>query len=326
MANDVLIDMLASLSLDSGVVTSSADPKTIVLSDSAKNWAADKFKHCIVRIVFGKGVGQLARIVANSADSLLVSPPWVIGLDTSSVYVVYQPEVSGQVDSILAGVDTLLGRFTAGRAGYLDNLSSGAVALAANWTAALASALGNYTAARAGYLDELAAANIPADVDGLKTSRDRHLFSMDFWSNAQEEISVATAAATKTMPDVTVAGLPSGATVARAIAIFKFRMIENTSGAANSLNGATIASTSQVIQVRADTPGTWRDAIKFVDTQFGIAALLREGGDVLIGDTDVAVEVVGNDTYNFQWLLADANQDNLNFNDVQVGLRIWYSV
>lgn len=40
-------------------------------------------------------------------------------------------------------------------------------ALAASWTAALATALGNYTAARAGYLDELAAVNIPADIDTL---------------------------------------------------------------------------------------------------------------------------------------------------------------
>ena len=40
-------------------------------------------------------------------------------------------------------------------------------ALAASWTAALATALANYTAARAAYLDELAAANIPADIDTL---------------------------------------------------------------------------------------------------------------------------------------------------------------
>ncbi len=37
-------------------------------------------------------------------------------------------------------------------------------ALAAIWTAALATALANYTAARAGYLDELDAANIPTDI------------------------------------------------------------------------------------------------------------------------------------------------------------------
>jgi hypothetical protein len=52
-----------------------------------------------------------------------------------------------------ANVDTLLARLTAARAGYLDNLSAGAVALASVATEAR--------------LAELDAANIPADVDAL---------------------------------------------------------------------------------------------------------------------------------------------------------------
>lgn len=182
------------------------------------------------------------------------------------------------------------------------------------------------TAARAGYLDELAAANIPTDVDDLKTSRDRQLFSMDFWSPPQEEVTITNAAATKTLPSVTVGDLPSGATVVRAIALLKFRAVENTNVAANKLSGATVAATSQVIQVRTDAPGTWRDAIKFVDDQFGLAASTREGGDVLIGDTDIAVEVTANDIYEFQGLLMLADVSALNWNDLQCGLRIWYSV
>lgn len=228
--------------------------------------------------------------------------------------------------NIPADIDTLLARLTAVRAGYLDNLSGGAVALAASWTAALATALGNYTAARAGYLDELAAANIPADVDGLKTSRDRQLFSMDFWSAPQEEVAIPAVAGTLTLPTVTVADLPAGVTVVRAIAMVKFRAIENTNAAANNLDGATVAATSQVIQVRDDTPGTWRDVITFVNNQFGLAASTREGGDVLIGDTDIAVEVDANDGYNFQYLLAKADLLGINWNDVQVGLRVTFSV
>ena len=166
----------------------------------------------------------------------------------------------------------------------------------------------------------------PAEVAALQTSMGRTLFCLDFWSDPQEEVQLAAAAGTKTLPDVTVADLPAGATIVRAIAMFKFRMIENTNAAANKLNGGTVANTSQVIQVRDDTPGTWRDAINFVDDQFGLAATTREAGDVCIGSIDIAVEVDGNDTYNFQWLLARADLDNLNFNDVQVGLRIWYSV
>ena len=136
------------------------------------------------------------------------------------------------------------------------------------------------------------------------------------------------AGATVSLPTVTVADLPSGATIVRAIAMFKFRMIENTNAAANKLNGGTVANTSQVIQVRDDTPGTWYDAINFVDDQFGLAAETREGGDVLIGSIDIAGsgKVDANDGYNFQWLLARADLDFLNFNDVAVGLRIWYSV
>lgn len=167
---------------------------------------------------------------------------------------------------------------------------------------------------------------VQEDIASLSTNLGRTLCCMDFWSDPQEEVSVTSGAGTKTLPSVTVADLPSGATIVRAMAMFKFRMIENTNAAANKLDGATVASTSQVIQVRDDTPGTWRDAINFVDDQFGVAATTREGGDVCIGSIDIAVEVDGNDTYNFQWLLALADQDNLNFNDVQTGLRIWYSV
>jgi hypothetical protein len=102
--------------------------------------------------------------------------------------------------------------------------------------------------------------------------------------------------------------------------MFKFRMVENTNAGANKLNGA------QEIQVRDDTPSAWIDAINLVDDQFSLAATTREGGDVLIGAIDVAATVDGNDTYNFQWDEAVADLDGINFNDVQVGIRIWFSI
>lgn len=150
---------------------------------------------------------------------------------------------------------------------------------------------------------------------------------LDFWSNPQEEVQLGDAAATIVLtPTVTVADLPAGAVVVRAIAMFKFRMIENTNAGANKLNGSTVAATSQVIQVN-DSGGTgYIDAINFIDDQFGLAATTRESGDVCIGSIDVATRVDGNDTYTFRWLLSKADLDNLNFNDCQVGLRIWYSV
>ena len=108
--------------------------------------------------------------------------------------------------------------------------------------------------------------------------------------------------------------------------MFKFRMIGNTNAAANKLNGGTVASTSQVIQARDDTPGAWIDAINFVDDQFGLAAQVREGGDVCIGSIDISGIVDGNDGYEFRWLLGKADLDFISFNDVQIGIRVWYSV
>jgi len=231
--------------------------------------------------------------------------------------------IKGYTDTLEAAIGAIEGatslhnKLTAARALLLDRL-----ALLA------AGGAGELTPARAGYLEELAAANIPIDIDGLKTSRDRQLLSMDFWSNPQEEVSVPAIAATLALPSVTVADLPAGATIVRAIAIFKARMIENTNAAANKLNGATVAATSQVIQIQDSALSGWVDAINFVDDQFGIAATTREGGDVLMGSIDIAGagKVDANDTYSVRWLLALADLASLNFNDCACGLRIWYSV
>ncbi len=151
--------------------------------------------------------------------------------------------------------------------------------------------------------------------------------SMDFWSEPQEEIQVPTVAATLVFtPTVTVADLPAGATIVRAIAMFKFRMVENTYAGVNRLDGATVATISQVIQLKETAAGAYIDAINFVDDQFTLADSAREGGDVLIGSIDITAQVDANDNYTFRWLLRKADQDFINFNDCQVGLRIWYSL
>ncbi|MBA7664385.1 hypothetical protein ES703_72446 [subsurface metagenome] len=152
---------------------------------------------------------------------------------------------------------------------------------------------------------------------------DRQLVSMDFWSDPQEEVIVTGAATTPGLPSVTVGDLPDGATIVRAIAMFKFRMVENTNAAENSIDHTA----AQPIQVQEPANGeAYTDAINFVDEQFTIAATTREGGDVLIGSIDIGTKVVANEAYSFQWLNAKAHLGNLQFNDVQTGLRIWYSV
>jgi hypothetical protein len=71
---------------------------------------------------------------------------------------------------LIGRIITLLNRLTAARAALLDQI----------------------TAAR---MAELDAANLPADIDVLKASKDRQLFSMDFWSARQEEVALTAAAA-----------------------------------------------------------------------------------------------------------------------------------
>jgi hypothetical protein len=148
----------------------------------------------------------------------------------------------------------------------------------------------------------------------------------DYWSDPVEEAQIDVAGGNVPLPGITIIGLPDGAAILRAIAMFKFRIVENTNAAANKLNGGTVPATSQVIQVRNDTPGTWIDAINFADDQFSLEGQTREGGDVCIGSVDISNVVIGNNGYEFQWLLGKADLDFINFNDVQMGLRVWYTV
>ena len=224
----------------------------------------------------------------------------------------YVEDIRTRLVAILADVTGIAGAAMRGTDG---------AALATAWTAALATALASYTAARAVYLDQLdfnlqEAIALQATV----AKQNRILCSMDFWSDTQEELLINATAADKALPNVAVAELPDGATIVRAIAMFKFRMVENVFDGANAINVA------QHIQVRDSTPGVWRDAISIADNLFNFASKAREGGDILIGDHDIAVEVDEDATYNFQWEAADADQISINFNDIQCGIRIWYSV
>jgi len=154
-----------------------------------------------------------------------------------------------------------------------------------------------------------------------ETMLGRVLLTMDFWSDPVEEKAVTGAQVTAAVgAPVTVAGLPGP--VVRAIVMMKFRMVENTNAAENSLDCAA----PQPIQVDDSGNTGWVTALDFVDEQFKIAATTREGGDVLIGDNDVSARVDGNDTYDFQWLNAKAHLANIQFNDIQMGIRIWYSI
>ncbi|MBA7465931.1 hypothetical protein ES707_01103 [subsurface metagenome] len=169
---------------------------------------------------------------------------------------------------------------------------------------------------------------VPAEVAAIITSQGRILIPMTKFSEGKIQVQINAAGATITLPTITIANLPAGATVVEAHLMFKFRMIENKYAGVNKLNGATVALTSQVIQIQDDGGGAWADAINFVDDFFTLADGIREGGDLIVGTLNVGVTGVvdGNDTYNVRFLLGKADQDFINFDDCQVGLQIWYSI
>jgi hypothetical protein len=163
--------------------------------------------------------------------------------------------------------------------------------------------------------------DIDTSVTDIKNITGEAILTMDYWSAQEDNIALTNLGPTLALPSVTVAGIPAGATIIRAIAIFEYRAIENTSGAGTN----RIQSTSY-IQVRISTPGPWTNAIMFTTGLFTLAASTREGGSVSIGDLDLSSIVVGNAVYEFQWFDAYSLRANLEFNDMQVGLRILYRI
>jgi len=145
---------------------------------------------------------------------------------------------------------------------------------------------------------------------------------IDFWSDTVDAIDLPAIAADVDLPNVVVAGLPSG-TLVRVVAMLKVRVTENTSSdGPNAINGV------QAIRIKKST-GVWgvNDvvAIDLADNMWTLAASTREAGDLLIGDNDVKSEVDGNETYNLRFENALVDLANLRLNDVLIGLRFYYT-
>lgn len=139
-----------------------------------------------------------------------------------------------------------------------------------------------------------------------------------FPSAMQATVVLPAVAANVSLPSVTIpaADLPANLTITHVRAAIKWRKQVESSGSANAVNGA------QQIQVRADTPGTYIDAITIADNSLSTGASATEGGDLLYGDSDVSSEVDGADTYEFQWENAAVDGASLTLHDVQTFLII----
>jgi hypothetical protein len=167
-----------------------------------------------------------------------------------------------------------------------------------------------------------------ANVASIKTQTDKTpKFSFTMvadWSPSQLTVTIPAAAGTLTLPSVVLAGLPAGATIVKAKAYLTSRLISNTNVAGNSLNGATVAATSQVVQIQKGA-GAWNDAIVFIDTEFSQAGLVGEGG-IFKPSVDLSAVITGNDTYNFQWLLARAQLDAIVLQGVKIAIQVSYTL
>lgn len=154
-----------------------------------------------------------------------------------------------------------------------------------------------------------------------RTHSHRSLCSMDFWGVLTEELQLTSALQANLAlgGNVVIAGLPDGLTLVRVVVMFMCRSIENTNAAANKLQNA------QNIEVAFGGAG-WLDAVALADDLFAVALSTREMGTVIVGAVDVKATVTGNGTCTFRIDAARADQNNLNFNDYQVGVRVYFMV
>lgn len=124
------------------------------------------------------------------------------------------------------------------------------------------------------------------------------------------------------MPSVTVAGIPTGATILRVEAILVISLVKDTSGSDNAIN-----TSSMVLAVDADVAyGSTVSAGAIPDNSWAVdVSEATERGTAPVGGTvDVKAEVTGNGTYYFRLENAQADGNNLLLKDVFVILRVYY--
>ena len=165
-----------------------------------------------------------------------------------------------------------------------------------------------------------------AMIKGILADQGKQLTMVTFYSDPVLGLTLPASAGTLAIGTVAVAGLPAGVTVVHAKCFLVSRIIENLDTAAtNYIDGATVANTSQVIQVKKGA-GAYADCITFLAGQASMYASGREGGPVFVCANDMASTITGNDTYTFQWLLAKAHSASLYLQGVHCIIQLWYSV
>jgi len=172
------------------------------------------------------------------------------------------------------------------------------------------------SAARAGYMDAL--------------NRDRP--SMLFPSALPKAIIAVPAVgnvADLDFPDIIVAGLPSGITIARADLVLIIGALLDTSAAENQ-----VAAANKKLRIKIST-GAWATndipALTFVLNSLQCDASAYRGGTVLFGATDIKAVVTADGTYNLRSVQTTredaviATGDTLELLDVSAVIRVWFN-
>ena len=170
------------------------------------------------------------------------------------------------------------------------------------------------SAARAGYMDAL--------------NRDRP--SMLFPSAVPKAIiAVPASAGDLDFPDIVVAGLPSGISIARADLVLIIGVLFDTSASENQ-----IAAAAKTLRLKLST-GAWGTddmvALTFVANSLQCGASAYRGGPALFGGIDVKAKVTADGTYNLRSDETESGEGvvatgaSLELLDVSAVLRVWFN-
>ena len=224
----------------------------------------------------------------------------------------YTSTRAGYIDTIADGTNGLAAIKTAVNAIPTTAMrGTDSAALATYWTQALATALGNYTATRAGYIDNLSggavalASKCDAKSSDIKTKTDKitnaRYTQIDKSAASDMIFSLlfSTLANDRDFPNVRMMALPTGATITRVRWGFSYSRLVDTSGTTNGVD-----EENKTVRAKIST-GAWgiNDIVAYT---FAFGALYAagsetSGGNLIMGSEDMKSIVTGAAaTYNFE--------------------------
>ncbi len=100
----VLIEAMRSLAIDSGVSSGTSPVLGNSLTDQSKRWATNVHRNRLVKIIKGAGAGQLGVVNSNSDQTLIIREAWAMALNTTSVYVILDFDMTTEFTELKAAL------------------------------------------------------------------------------------------------------------------------------------------------------------------------------------------------------------------------------